>query len=57
MKEDDMRVIGRLIAEVIRQPEDEAVRTRVRAEVAALTAKFPLYTHRAVGRSTDAIAG
>lgn len=56
MKEDDMRVIGKLIADVIREPESEEVQTRVRKEVAELTAKFPLYTHRAVGNKTDAIS-
>lgn len=56
MKEDDMRVIAKLIADVIHQPESEEVQTRVRKEVAQLTAKFPLYTHRAVGGKTDAIS-
>lgn len=56
MKEDDMRVIGKLIADVIREPESEEVQTLVRKEVAELTAKFPLYTHRAVGNKTDAIS-
>ncbi|HQU82090.1 MAG TPA: serine hydroxymethyltransferase [Pyrinomonadaceae bacterium] len=56
MKEDDMRVIGKLIADVIREPESEEVQTRVKREVAELTAKFPLYTHRAVGNKTDAIS-
>lgn len=56
MKEDDMRVIGKLIADVIREPESEEMQTRVKREVAELTAKFPLYTHRAVGNKTDAIS-
>lgn len=56
MKEDDMRVIGKLIADVIREPESEETQTRVRKEVAELTAKFPLYAHRAVGNKTDAIS-
>src|SRR5215212_7664614 len=46
MKEDDMRVIGRLIASVIREPESEEVKERVKREVAELTEKFPLYVHR-----------
>ncbi|MCD9189291.1 MAG: serine hydroxymethyltransferase [Pyrinomonadaceae bacterium] len=56
MKEDDMRVIGKLIADVIREPESEEVQNRVRKDVAELTGKFPLYTHRAVGNKTDAIS-
>lgn len=56
MKEDDMRVIGKLIADVIREPESEEMQTRVKREVAELTAKFPLYAHRAVGSKTDAIS-
>jgi glycine hydroxymethyltransferase len=51
MKEDDMRVIGKLIADVIREPESVEVETNVKREVAELTAKFPLYEHRAVGKT------
>jgi glycine hydroxymethyltransferase len=46
MKEDEMREIGRLIAEVIHQPESEEVRRRVQQGVADLTARFPLYPKR-----------
>src|SRR5215213_6921466 len=46
MKEDEMRVIGKLIAAVIREPESEEVKQRVKREVAELTEKFPLYAHR-----------
>jgi glycine hydroxymethyltransferase len=46
MKEDDMRRIGQLIAEVVREPESEEVRNRVRQIVAELTARFPLYAKR-----------
>jgi len=51
MKEDDMRTIGRLIADVIREPESDEIKSRVREEVAELTARFPLYTHRATGKT------
>jgi glycine hydroxymethyltransferase len=51
MKEDDMREIGKLIASIIREPESEEVQTNVKREVAELTAKFPLYAHRAVGKT------
>lgn len=46
MKEDEMRLIGKLIAEVIHAPESEEVKAKVKREVAELTAKFPLYAHR-----------
>jgi glycine hydroxymethyltransferase len=43
MKEDEMKQIGKLIASLIREPESEDVKTRVKRDVAELTAKFPLY--------------
>lgn len=46
MKESEMRLIGRLIAEVIHAPESEEVRNKVKRDVADLTARFPLYTNR-----------
>lgn len=56
MKEDEMRTIGRLIAELVRDPESTEVADRVRAEVTELTSRFPLYAHRGTGK-TDATAG
>ena len=56
MKEDEMRVIGRLIAAVIREPESEEVQTNVKREVAELTEKFPLYAHRLSDGKTGAIS-
>jgi glycine hydroxymethyltransferase len=46
MKELEMREIGRLISEVIHEPESEEVRNKVRRSVAELTARFPLYPKR-----------
>jgi glycine hydroxymethyltransferase len=46
MKENEMREIGRLIAEVIHEPESEEVRRKVQQGVADLTARFPLYPRR-----------
>jgi glycine hydroxymethyltransferase len=46
MKEGDMRLIGKMIADIIHDPESEEVKTRVRREVAELTAKFPMYPGR-----------
>ena len=56
MKEDEMRQIARLIASVIHDVESEEVKTRVKREVAELTAKFPLYAHRLSEGKTDAIS-
>ncbi len=43
MKEPEMRVIGEMIAAVIREPGSDAVKDRVRTDVAELTARFPMY--------------
>jgi glycine hydroxymethyltransferase len=56
MKEDDMRAIGGMIAALIHEPESEEVKTRVRREVAELTAKFPMYPGRLKEKRTDATA-
>lgn len=41
--QDDMKQIAQLIIKIIRAPHDEVVMTQVRAKVAELTAKYPLY--------------
>ena len=46
MKEAEMRAIGGMIAAVIHNPESEEVSTRVKREVAEITAKFPMYPTR-----------
>jgi glycine hydroxymethyltransferase len=46
MKEAEMAKIGEMISAIIREPESEEVRSRVREEVAELTAKFPMYPSR-----------
>jgi glycine hydroxymethyltransferase len=46
MKEGEMRDIGRMIAEVVLEPESEEVKRRVRKQVAELTARFPMYVNR-----------
>jgi glycine hydroxymethyltransferase len=56
MKEDDMRLIGAMIAAIVREPESEEVKNRVKAEVLELTAKFPMYPNRYKGKQTDAIS-
>jgi glycine hydroxymethyltransferase len=46
MKEDEMRRIGELIAAVIKDPESESLKEKVRREVAQITAGFPMYPNR-----------
>jgi glycine hydroxymethyltransferase len=53
MGEAEMRVIGRLIAEVLHDPQSEEVRRRVHQSVAELTARFPLYPHRLKRRTPE----
>jgi glycine hydroxymethyltransferase len=55
MKEDEMREIGSLIAEVIHAPESEDVRNTVRRGVTELSARFPLYAKR-MKRQPEAIS-
>ncbi len=43
MKEPEMEKIGQLIAEVLKDPENDALINRVRSEVNRLTKEFPLY--------------
>src|SRR3989440_1621345 len=54
MKEAEMQEIGRLIAEIIHAPESEEVQNKVKAGVAELTAKFPLYAKRLKATATAA---
>jgi glycine hydroxymethyltransferase len=56
MKEDEMRLIGEMIASVILEPESENVKTRVRHDVAELTSRFPMYPSRLKQKQTDAIS-
>jgi len=46
MGEDEMRTIGRLIAEVLHDPQSEEARRKVQLDVAELTSRFPLYPKR-----------
>lgn len=42
-KEEDMKEVGAIIAEVLKNPEDEAVKAQAKERVIALTDKHPLY--------------
>src|SRR5438067_2053742 len=46
MGEDEMRAVGRLIAEVLHDPQSEDVRRKVQLDVTELTSRFPLYPKR-----------
>jgi glycine hydroxymethyltransferase len=54
MKETEMEAIGKMIAAVIREPNSEAVKEKVKGEVAELTQKFPMYQNRLRGKATTA---
>ncbi len=57
MKEAEMKLIGEMIASIIHEPESEAVREKVKKDVAQLTAKFPMYPNRyKAGNNTEAIS-
>jgi glycine hydroxymethyltransferase len=53
MKEEEMKSIGEMIAEVLNSPNSEEVKSKVRREVAELTGRFPLYPRRYRGGSKD----
>jgi len=50
MKEGEMRVIGRLIAAVLKDVEDTSIQERVAAQVKELCSQFPLYAERLQSR-------
>ena len=56
MKEAEMKLVGEMIASIIREPESEDVRTKVKKDVAELTAKFPMYPNRYKAGQTEAIS-
>ena len=43
MNQDDMRAIGNMIAAIIHDPASDDVKTKVRNDVAELTARYPMY--------------
>jgi glycine hydroxymethyltransferase len=45
MKEEEMKIIARLIRKVLEHPEQETVHREVRAEVAELCRQFPIYRY------------
>jgi glycine hydroxymethyltransferase len=55
MKESDMTQIARLIASIVREPESEEVKTKVKREVEELTQKFPMYEKRLQKDKTEKV--
>ncbi len=43
MRETEMKIIGKLIAEVLKNPEDEEIQAEARRRVADLCSRYPLY--------------
>jgi glycine hydroxymethyltransferase len=54
MKEDEMRQVGRWIAQALNSRNDQAVLARIRKEVLALCESFPLYLSRRAHASVEA---
>jgi glycine hydroxymethyltransferase len=54
MKEPEMREIGRLIAQIVHEPESEDVRREVKRGVSEMAARFPLYAKRLKQTATGA---
>jgi glycine hydroxymethyltransferase len=54
MLETEMETIGKMIAAVIREPNSDEVKAKVKQEVAELTQKFPMYQNRLRGKATTA---
>ena len=43
MKEEEMKIVGKLIARVLKNPENESILNGVKKEVLSLCERFPLY--------------
>ncbi len=56
MKEAEMKQIAQMIASIVNEPESEEVKTKIKNDVAELTAKFPLYAHRLRGEQSESIS-
>lgn len=56
MKEPEMKQIGEMIAAIIREPESDDVKQKVKAGVAEITSRFPMYPTRLKEKQTEAIS-
>ncbi|MDD5043257.1 MAG: serine hydroxymethyltransferase [Patescibacteria group bacterium] len=43
LKESEMEIIGEMMAKIIKNPNDEAIKTEVRNQVKEITEKYPIY--------------
>lgn len=55
MKEDEMRAIGGMIAQIIHDSESEDVSAKIKGEVRELTVRFPMYPKRYKPKTDEAI--
>lgn len=56
MKEAEMKQIGEMISAIIHEPESEDVKQKVKAEVAEITGKFPMYPSRLKEKNAEVSA-
>ncbi|NNE98764.1 MAG: serine hydroxymethyltransferase [Pyrinomonadaceae bacterium] len=56
MKQDEMRTVGKMIAEVVQDSDSEETKAKVSREVRELTAKFPMYPKRYKSGKTEGIS-
>lgn len=54
MKESEMEAIGKMIAAIIHEPNSEEIKTKIKKEVAEITARFPMYQNRLKEKSITA---
>ena len=47
MKEDEAKIIANMIADTLDQPDNEALRRKIKAEIVNLCSNFPVYPHLA----------
>ncbi|MFA6422509.1 MAG: serine hydroxymethyltransferase [Candidatus Buchananbacteria bacterium] len=45
MKEEEMKIIGNWISQILKNPVDQSTREKIKIEVKALTDKFPIYAN------------
>lgn len=57
MKEDEMRLIAKMIASIVHDVDSEEVQAKVKKDVAELTEKFPMYPKRYKDKSETSAAG
>jgi glycine hydroxymethyltransferase len=55
MKESEMTQIAQMIASIVREPESEEMKTKVKREVEELTQKFPMYEKRLQESKTEKV--